>query len=114
MGSYGHFSCKRSLAYSNLHFIPALAKKLSMSRRRLLGLSSAGIVTRRKAGDRTAVTGDKKLKSTQEYPREFCRKVFKLHMKSCDAWLCISCILCIQSSWGAAPDRNIRTAMRSS
>ncbi|CAE7298727.1 unnamed protein product, partial [Symbiodinium microadriaticum] len=90
MGTYGHFSCKRSLAYSNLHFIPNLAKRLSMPRRRRLGLSSDGVVTRRKVGGRTAVTGNKKLKSTQEYPQRFCRQIFKLHMKSCAAWIKIT------------------------
>ena len=27
------------------------------------------------------------LKRTQEYPRKFCKKVLKLHMKSIESWL---------------------------
>ncbi|CAE7611092.1 unnamed protein product [Symbiodinium sp. CCMP2592] len=114
MGTYGHFSCKRSLAYSNLHFIPSLAKRLSMVRRRRLGLSSDGVVTRRKVGGKTAVTGDKKLKSTQEYPQRFCRKVFKLHMKSRDAWLRNSCMYWERESRTNRTVNLLRTEMRGS
>ena len=78
MGNFGHFSCKASLAYSNLCmvlvysvvanfcgfasnvlpvrcFIPKLAKRLSRSRKLRLGLSSDGVVTRKKVRGKTAV-----------------------------------------------------------
>ncbi|CAE7397388.1 RHM1 [Symbiodinium sp. CCMP2592] len=82
MGNYGHFSCKGSLAYSNLPFIGRLGKKLSNARRERLRLSSHGVVHRRVRHGRVAVTGDRLLKKTQEYPRKFCKKILRLHLKS--------------------------------
>ncbi|CAE7735606.1 RHM1, partial [Symbiodinium pilosum] len=44
MGCYGHFSCKGSLAYGTLGFIPKLAKRLTRKKKIRYGLSSEGVV----------------------------------------------------------------------